>query len=262
MKLLYIGDIMAHPGIEVVGEVLSELRQTHQLDVIVAQAENVTDGKSMSLEDMHALQSLGIDFFTGGNHTPRNKELHDALADPNQPVIGPANMPSCPGDGYKFLETKAGAVLFVSLLGQTVGREVLINNPLQAIDEILVAAASRSPVATIVNFHGDFSSEKRIIGYYLDGRASLVVGDHWHVPTADAMVLSKGTAHMTDVGMCGSLHSSLGVTFDSVVPRWRDDKLTKNELATERPYQFNAALVDIDENSGLARSIEHIQIIR
>lgn len=262
MKLLYIGDIMARPGIDIVSEVLPEIKQAHSPDVIVAQAENVTDGKSMSLEDMHALQSLGIDFFTGGNHTPRNQELHDALEDSSQPVIGPANMPSCPGDGYKFLDTKAGTVLLVSLLGQTVGREVLINNPLQAIDEILVAADSRSPVATIVNFHGDFSSEKRIIGYYLDGRASLVVGDHWHVPTADAMVLPKGTAHMTDVGMCGSLHSSLGVTFDSVVPRWRDEKLTKNELATERPYQFNAILVDIDEGNGLARSIEHIQIVK
>lgn len=253
---------MARPGINMVSEALPGIKQAYSPDIIVAQAENVTDGKSMSLEDMHALQSLGIDFFTGGNHTPRNKELHDALADPNQPVIGPANMPSCPGYGYKFIETKAGALLFVSLLGQTVGREVLINNPLQAIDEILAAVARRSPVATVINFHGDFSSEKRIIGYYLDGRASLVVGDHWHVPTADAMVLPNGTAHMTDVGMCGSLHSSLGVTFDSVVPRWRDNKLTKNELATERPYQFNAALVDIDDSSGLARSIEHIQIIK
>ncbi len=262
MKVLYIGDIMARPGIDITSKVLPELKQQHQPDVVVAQSENVTDGKSMSLGDMHSLQSMGIDFFTGGNHTPVNHELHDALADANQPVIGPANMPSCPGEGYKFIDTKQGKVLFVSLLGQTVGKEVLIENPLTTIDEILEETAANNPLITIVNFHGDFSSEKRIIGYYLDGRVSLVVGDHWHVPTADAMVLPAGTAHMTDVGMCGSLHSSLGVTLDSVVPRWRDGKLTKNELATEHPYQFNAVLVDIDESSGLARSIEHIQIIK
>ncbi len=253
---------MAQAGITVVSEVLPELKQTHQPDIVVAQAENVTNGKSMSLDDMHMLQSIGIDFFTGGNHTPVNSELHDALADANQPVVGPANMPSCPGDGYKFLQSKLGKVLFISLLGQTVGKEVLIENPLLVIDEILEKTAADQPIAIIVNFHGDFSSEKRIIGYYLDGRASLVVGDHWHVPTADAMVLEKGTAHITDVGMCGSLHSSLGVTLDSVVPRWRDGKITKNLLAGERPYQFNAVLVDIDHSTGLANSIEQTQIIK
>lgn len=262
MNLLYIGDIMARPGIDIVSEVLPKLKASHQLDVIVAQAENVTDGKSMSLKDMDYLRSLGIDFFTGGNHTPANRELHDALIDPNQPVIGPANMPSCPGDGYKYIESKHGKILFISLLGQTVGKEVIINNPVVAIDEILDRTAAESPAATIVNFHGDFSSEKRIIGYYLDGKVSFVVGDHWHVPTADAMVLPGGTAHMTDVGMSGSLHSSLGVTLDSVVPRWRDEKMTKNEIALKRPYQFNAALVSIDDDSGLATSIEHIQIIQ
>ena len=261
MKILYIGDIMAQAGITTVQEVLPQIKESHQPDVIIAQAENVTDGKSMSLDDMHTLQAMGIDFFTGGNHTPAKKELHDALRDPSQPVIGPANMTSCPGSGYKVLDTKQGQVLVISLLGATVGKEVFIENPLLKIDEVLSATSDKKFVATVVNFHGDYSSEKRIIGYYLDGKASLVVGDHWHVPTADAMILPIGTAHMTDVGMCGSLHSSLGVTFDAVVPRWRDGKITKNEMATDRPYQFNAVIVDVDETTGLANSVEHIQKI-
>ncbi len=261
MRLLYIGDIMARPGIDTLAQLLPDIKQHYAPDVVIAQAENVTNGKGMSLTDMQELQALGVHFFTGGNHTPANPELHDALQDPHAPVIGPANMAGCPGDGWKILPTKYGDIRIVSLLGATVGREIESTNPLQKIDKILEQDSGRSVAATVVNFHGDFSSEKRIIGYYLDGRVSLVVGDHWHVPTADAMVLPHGTAHITDVGMCGSMHSSLGVELESVIPRWRDGKQTRNRLSTAKPWQWNAVLADIDETTGHARSVEHIQRI-
>jgi calcineurin-like phosphoesterase len=134
-------------------------------------------------------------------------------------------------------------------------------NPLKVIDKILSDEPPEKRVAMVVNLHGDFSSEKLVIGYYLDGRVSIVVGDHWHVPTADADVLPKGTARMTDVGMCGSLDSSLGVTFDSVIPRWRDDYQTRNQLETAGRSQFNGLLVDVDEATGKARSAEHIRTV-
>lgn len=252
---------MAEAGIKTVAACLPGVRKKYHPDIVVAQAENVTNGKSISKSDLVRLQKLGIDFFTGGNHTPSNSEIHDALRDPSQPIIGPANMTSCPGPGWKVFPTVAGNVLIISLLGATVGREVFIENPLRAIDEIFDKTADQHFIAQVINFHGDYSSEKRIIGYYLDGRASLVVGDHWHVPSADAMVLPKGTAHITDVGMCGSLHSSLGVSLGVVIPRWRDGKITKNELSTARPWQFNAVVVDIDIHTGLATSIERIQEI-
>ena len=170
-------------------------------------------------------------------------------------------MHDCPGPGYKYLDVNGRRILIISLLGGIVGRhaDVEVDNPLQTIDEILSAQINEPRAATIINFHGDFSSEKVIIGHYLDGRASVVVGDHWHVPTADAEVLPKGTAHMTDVGMCGSLDSSLGVTFDSVLPRWRDGYQTRNELETTGRNQFNALLVAVDESTGRATSAEHIR---
>lgn len=257
MKILYIGDIMGGPGIQVVEQVLPELR--NQTDLVIAQSENVSDGKSMSLADMERLQRIGIQFFTGGNHTPALPELHPLLEDPTVPVVGPANMPECPGPGYKLVDTAAGKVLVVSLLGSTVGRAVESTSPLAKIDAILDETRKEPKVATVVNFHGDFSSEKRVIGYYLDGRVSAVIGDHWHVPTADAMVLPKGTAHISDVGMCGTIHSSLGVKTDVIIARWRDGKVNSNVLETSGPLQFNAVLADIDETTGLARSIEKIQ---
>ena len=259
MKILYLGDIMAEAGMDVVQQLLPGVVKEHQPDVVVAQAENVTGGRGMDLADMRRLQEMGIDFFTGGNWTPYIEELHPALQDSKEPVIGPANFAAEPGPGYKYLDTPEGKVLFISLLGQTVGKKLPdIENPLHVVDRIVEEeSAKQTPAAIVVNFHGDYSSEKRIIGYYLDGRASMVIGDHWHVPTADAMVLPKGTAHITDVGMCGSLHNSLGVSLESVIPRWRDNIQTRNIQDSAKPWQFNAVIVDIEK--GLAKSIVQIQ---
>ena len=252
---------MADAGQQVLAEVLPSVREEHQPDVIVVQAENLTDGRGVAVEDMRKLQDMGVDFLSGGNWTPYLDETHPLLLDPKEPIIGPANFGADPGPGYKYIETAKGRVLFISLLGQVVGRQLPdISNPLKKIDEILeTELAKQTPAAIVVNFHGDYSSEKRIIGYYLDGRVSLVVGDHWHVPTADAMVLPKGTGHITDVGMCGSIHSSLGVSLESVIPRWRNEVQTRNIQDAKKPWQFNAVLAEIE--NGLTKKITQIQRI-
>lgn len=262
MNVLYIGDVMGEVGLEVVEKTLPALRREKQIDFVVAQAENVTDGKGISQADFTRLRKAGVDFCTGGNWTLYQEDIIPALNDPNQPIVRPANYPEgTPGLGYKRLHTATGSVLVVSLLGKIVGRDAdkPVDNPLQTVDKILKDIKQENDVV-VVNLHGDFSSEKFIIGYYLDGRASIVVGDHWHVPTADASVLPKGTAHMTDVGMCGSLDSSLGITFDSVIPRWRDGKQTRNVLETKGRKQFNALFTELGEN-GLAKAVKHIRMI-
>lgn len=258
LKVLYIGDIMGDPGIAVVEKVLPKLKKELAVDLVIAQAENVSNGKSMLPVDMQKLQALGIDFFTGGNHTPALSELHPFLIDPAVPVVAPANMIDAPGEGWKYVSTEHGNVLVVSLLGSTVGRTVQISNPLAKIDAILDDQKNVPRIATLVNFHGDFSSEKRVIGYYLDGRVSMVVGDHWHVPTADAMILPQGTAHMTDVGMCGTLHSSLGVRTDIIIDRWRNGKVNANVLDDGPERQFSALLAEIDLATGLANQVQAI----
>lgn len=264
MKILYVGDVMGEAGLRVVERILPALRQEHDVDLVVAQAENVTEGRGISLDDFERLQAAGVDFCTAGNWTMHRSEIFPQLSDPEEPIVRPANYPvGTPGLGYKYIETPAGNVLVISLLGKIVGKDAdkPIDNPLQVIDKILAEEKQVQRVATVVNFHGDFSSEKRIIGYYLDGRVSMVVGDHWHVPTADADVLPQGTAHQTDVGMCGSLDSSLGVSLQSVIPRWRDGRVTRNELETKGRMQFNALLVQVDPATGLATEARTIQRI-
>ena len=258
MNILYVGDVMGEMGLQVLEKVLPDLRRNKHVDLVIAQAENTSDGKGIRPEDFKQLQNAGVDFCTGGNWSLYQDEIVPAMSDPVQPIIRPANYPDgTPGLGYKY--TKDGNVLVISLLGHIVGKDKdkPVDNPLQVVDKILKQENQTKII--VVNFHGDYSSEKVIIGHYLDGRVSAVVGDHWHVPTADARVLSGGTAHITDVGMCGALDASLGVTYDSVLPRWRDGKTTRNVLETKGKTQFNAVLIAVNQD-GLADKIEQIQI--
>lgn len=257
LNVLYLGDIMGSPGRAVVTHVLPGLRKKLKADIVIAQAENVSHGKSMTPKHMRELQAAGVDFFTGGNHTIERPSLLGLLDDPFEPVTAPINQPGVEPDwGVKVLHTTKGDVLIMSVLGTTFPELTApIGNPLLAMDAALQAAESQKFIAKIVNFHGDYSSEKRVAGFYLDGRVSAVVGDHWHVPTADAMVLPGGTAHITDVGMCGTLLTSLGVSKELIIARWRDGVKNKNDIALNGPYQLNGALIIIDTKTSLASKI-------
>ena len=158
MKILYVGDIMGEPGMEIVAGVLPQLKKDKQVDLVIAQAENVSEGKGIDPDDFERLQSIGIDFFTGGNWTLHKRAIFPLLTDPDEPIIRPANYPEgTPGLGFKYIETPKGEVLIISLLGQIVGRDAdkPTDNPLHVIDKILEDEKDEGRVATIVNFHGD-----------------------------------------------------------------------------------------------------------
>ena len=260
LKLLYIGDIVSEAGRRVVEAVLPDLIKEESIDGVIAQAENVSGGRGMLPADMQALQSLGIDAFSGGNWTPYRTELIPLLQDPQSPVCGPANWGDDSRPGYKYVPLKGGkTVLLISLLGRVISRNVEdVSHPLTRVEAILAEKKAEDVEAIVVNLHGDLSSEKKMIGYYLDGRVSLAVGDHWHIPTADAQILPKGTAHITDVGMSGSLHSSLGVSLEVTLERWRSGRAVANVWDEAKPWQFNAVLVEVGKD-GLATGIRQIQ---
>ncbi len=264
MNILYLGDIMGEPGLRLIERELPKLRTELQVSIVIAQAENATDGKGISIADFARLKKAGVDFCTGGNWSLHLDEIVQAMNDPMQPIIRPANYPEgTPGVAYKYLRHATGSVLIVSLLGQIVGRDAAkpVDSPLQVIDAILEKEKDTPKIATVVNFHGDFSSEKFVIGRYLDGRASLVVGDHWHVPTADAMVLPEGTAHISDVGMCGTLDSCLGVKFDVIIDRWKNSRPSRNVLESGGRMQLNGVLAEVDSETGLATTVRQIRQI-
>ncbi len=229
---------MGAVGVEVVERVVPGLKAKEHIDLVIAQAENVTEGRGISPSDFNRLQAAGVDFCTGRQLEPEARGNYSVARRPRRAIIRPANYPAgTPGLGYKYIETSAGNALIISLLGSIVGKDAerATDNPLKVIDRILHEEIDTKRVATIVNFHGDYSSEKVVIGHYLDGRVSAVIGDHWHVPTADARVLPGGTAHISDVGMCGALDSSLGVTYASIIPRCATPRKTRNVLETTGP---------------------------
>ncbi len=260
MKILYLGDIMGKAGRQLVKAQLADLRSQYGVDFVIAQGENMSHGKGMAVNHTEDMIKAGVDFFTGGNWTLHREEIIPWLEDAKKPVIRPANYKAgTPGRGWKITETPHGRILIISLLGQIVGAfPADIDNPLHVIDGILEETKHEKLAARIVNFHGDFSSEKLVIGQYLDGRVTAVVGDHWHIPTADAMVLPKGTAHITDVGMVGSLDSCLGVKTSVIVERWLSNKQSRNELEEDGRMRFCALLVEVDSATGLAKNAEQI----
>lgn len=261
MNILYIGDIMAESGIKTVEKLLPTLRKSRNIDFVIAQGENVSNGRSILEVDMKRLQKAGVDFFSGGNHTPERTGIAEFLLDEKQPIIGPANLIACPGKGYKIVDSSSGKILVASILGDTFSskKSPEIDHPLHTIDRILKEVEGMNLVAKVVNFHGDYSSQKKMFGHYLDGRVTAVIGDHWHIPTADAHVLDGGTAYITDVGMCGSRDSSLGMSFDGLTQKWLtdwEDKHIKTGYETEGVMQLCSVIVSV--KNGLATSIEQI----
>jgi metallophosphoesterase (TIGR00282 family) len=255
---------MGSVGLKLVEAELPKIKKEYFIDFVVAQAENVSDGRGCTPQDFKRLRKAGVDFCSGGNWTLWRKETLQLLTDPNQPIVRPANYPDgTPGLKYKYSDTSFGRVLIVSLLGKTVGRDsnLKLDNPLKTIDTILELEKDVPKIATLVNFHGDYSSEKVVIGHYLNGRVSAVVGDHWHIPTADARILSEGTVHITDVGMVGTLDSSLGVEVDSIIERWRDEVVNTNVLAEDKPWQFNGLMFEVDPKTGKTLYAKPINLV-
>jgi metallophosphoesterase (TIGR00282 family) len=261
VKILYIGDIVAKSGRTAVKHVLPGLIADKQIDFVIAQGENLSTGNGLRPESVKEMQDAGVNVFTGGNHTWKKKEIYPMLDDPKGPVLRPANYPEgVPGSGWRVFDTPFGKVLVVSLLGQIVGGGApQLDNPLRVVDAILEENKNEKLAATIVNFHGDFSSEKVAIGFYLDGRVTAVVGDHTHVPTADARVLPGGTAHISDVGMVGPIDTVLGVKKEIIIQRWLDQLPARHEWTTGES-RFCSVLIDVDPKTGLAKSIEQILI--
>lgn len=261
MRVLYIGDIMGEFGRWAAAKELPTIKDEYKPDLILAQAENVTHGRGLKIEHYKELRDIGIDGFMSGNHILALPETNTLVSDQNHPVTRPANYPEgTPGKRYKIIKGQGGDVALITLLGQIVGKDAdePTGNPLHVIDELLELEDVEQASVKIVNFHGDYSSEKVVIGQYLDGRVSAVIGDHWHVPSADGRVLPSGTAHISDVGMVGARNSSLGVKTDIIVKRWHSQTPSRNELEESGEYQFCAVLFEVDESSGKAVGIEQI----
>ena len=249
MRVLFIGDVVGQPGRRAVAALLPGLRQELGLDVVIANGENVAAGRGLSMRTARELFDAGVDVLTSGNHIWDQREIIEEL-DGEAPILRPANYPpGTPGKGM----LRAKGLTILNLQGRTFMES--IDCPSRAADALLKSA--ERPV--VVDMHAEATSEKQAMGWYLDGRVAAVFGSHTHVPTADARLLSEGTAYVSDAGMCGARDSVIGFEVAAVQRRFL------SQLPTRLPVEekanvlvFNSVLVDLDEATGRARSIQRV----
>ncbi len=263
MRILFIGDIFGRPGRTIVQERLPELLKQHRIDLVIANGENAAGGFGITPSLAEEFFEIGIEVITTGNHIWDKREIIDyfqaADGNPYSParrLIRPANYPAgMPGWGWYEGKTRAGIDYAVINLQ---GRVFMTSNddPFRAADEILKQIQAK---IIVVDIHAEATSEKMSIGWYLDGRVSAVVGTHTHVPTADEHVLPNGTAYITDVGMTGPYDSVIGVKKELIINRFLTNMPVRFEAATAN-VKLCAAVIDADETTGKARSIERIMI--
>lgn len=255
MNILFIGDIFASAGRGIVAENLNRLITEYKIDLAIANAENSAGGFGITPLIAEELLAMGLDVLTGGNHSFDKREIHDYYE--HQPrLLRPANYPpGLPGNGV-YTGTARNGVRYAVLNLQGRAHMANIDCPFRKADELL---GSLDPAIQIriIDFHAELTSEKTAMGWYLDGRATALIGTHTHVPTADGRVLPGGTAYQTDAGMTGPYESVIGVDKDTIIRRFVTGLAGRMEAA-RHGVELHGAIVRAHEATGKANAIERL----
>jgi hypothetical protein len=258
LNILFVGDINGKPGRAAVKALLPGLKKDKNIGFVVANGENASGGFGITHEAFKELLACGIDVMTMGNHTWDNKDIYKFI-DSEPKLLRPANLPpGNPGKGYGVFPVD-GSAAKVGVLNLN-GRVFMDNDddPFRTADKAVNELKITTPVI-ITDIHAEATSEKQAMGFFLDGRVSLVAGTHTHVQTADNKILKGGTAYITDAGMTGPFDSVIGVEKEIILRRFLTGMPERFEIA-KGDVHLNAVLVSVDEATGRASSIERIDI--
>ena len=258
VTLLFIGDIVGKPGRRITREALPSLIRRHGVDLVVANVENAAGGNGITRETGEALRDDGVQVMTTGNHVWDKKEAISYIADEPR-LLRPANYPpGVPGCGNYVARIGGGiGVGVVNVMGRIFMNP--LDNPFTVVREQIAAVRGQDARIVLVDFHAEATSEKKAMGWHLDGEATAVVGTHTHVQTADERILPKGTAYITDVGMTGPHDSIIGVDPRPALKRFLDGMPARFDTARANP-RLNAVLVTADPESGRACTIERLDL--
>jgi metallophosphoesterase (TIGR00282 family) len=257
MRLLFIGDIVGKPGRRAVHELLPDLISNYQIDFVIANGENAAAGFGITREIVEDLFENRIDVITTGNHIWDKKEIHDFIGD-YETLLRPANYPgSAPGRGSVVMPCVNGHhVGVLNIMGRVFMHS--LECPFRIAEEEIARIRKRTKII-LVDMHAEATSEKIAMGWFLDGKVTAVVGTHTHVQTADERVLPGGTAYITDVGMTGPFDSVIGTRKEIVLERFLTQLPNKFDVA-KGDVRLQAVLIDVDEKTGRALSIERLSL--
>ncbi|MFN7985313.1 MAG: TIGR00282 family metallophosphoesterase [Vicinamibacterales bacterium] len=255
IRLLFVGDIVGRPGRDLVRRGVAALRDYHQIDLVIANAENAAAGFGVTREIGEQILDAGVDVMTSGNHIWDKKEAIDYIGiEPR--LLRPLNFPAgVPGNGSYVARTESGVSVGVI---NAMGRVFLANidDPFMGVLSEIDKVRQRARII-FVDFHAEATSEKVAMGWHLDGKVTAVVGTHTHVQTADERILPKGTAFLTDAGMTGPHDSIIGVEVQPALSRFLNGMPARFETASGNP-RLNGVIVEADETTGLATDIERV----
>ncbi len=262
MKILCVGDVYGDPGRKALYHFLPRLIEQHTIDFVMVNVDNAAGGKGITDKIAEEILKLPIDCITTGNHVWEQPSIFPHLE--KNSILRPLNLvEKGPGHGFCILPSKKGfEVCVVHLQGRVFmeGKGPQMRSPLRAMDDFLAGLKSK-PKIILVDIHAEATAEKRVLAWYLDGRVSAVVGTHTHVQTADEEILPKGTATITDLGMTGPHHSVIGLDVGTAVNRFLSDGRFKKFKVAEEDIRLEGLLIDLDEETGSAKSVKRIRQI-
>ncbi len=256
MKILFLGDIMGRAGRRAITERLAKLRAEWKLDFVVVNGENATSGHGLSAGHAKAMLEAGVDVLTLGDHAFDQRDML-SFCEQEKRIIRPLNFAKgAPGVGARvFSDARGRKILVAQVLGQVFMKRAF-DDPFSAIDQVLnTHRIGGSVQAALVDIHCEATSEKMGMGHWCDGRASVVVGTHTHVPTGDAQILPKGTAYLTDAGMCGDYNSVIGMKKDEPMNRFITGMVKGRFEPAGGEATLSGVYVETDDQTGLAKRV-------
>lgn len=257
MKIVFFGDVVGRPGRSALRKVIPEIKEKYNPDVIICNGENLAHGKGITEKTVRSIIDAGIDAITSGNHIFK-KEGVEILKQNQLPVIRPANYPpDVPGNGFMTLDIGTEKLLIINVIGQAFFGEDF-DSPFRKLDEILETKEAKNANAIFVDAHTEVTSEIKGLGYYLDGKITACIGTHTHIPTADARILDKGTAYLSDAGMVGIKNSVLGVRKEEVLNKFLTQMPAKFEIEDHGLCEVSGVFIESFEDSLKAKKIELI----
>ncbi|GAM10077.1 putative protein [Geobacter sp. OR-1] len=257
VNILFIGDIVGKPGRQAIARELHRLVDRYRVDLVIANGENAAGGFGLTVETAKELFEYGVQFFTSGNHIWDKKDALEYITR-EQRLVRPANYPpGTPGQGSAVVRTAGGVKVGVLNLEGRVFMNYL-ECPFRTADSEIEKLKQETDII-FVDFHAEATSEKTALGWYLDGRASAVIGTHTHVQTADERILPAGTAYLTDAGMTGAFDSVIGVRKEEPIEKFLTQRPSKFEVA-KKDIRLNGVVIGVDESTGKALTIERVNI--